>query len=170
MEKSKLNRALNKYFEDTEVWTDLNTRIYNFLLAHCTVGMRETMRGLNGWDVVSLTQDIMRYHELLKGAYHGQEATRQVMAEVDYLEVKLYTMYQFTNQSVDDYVYKYLSVVDSIRITGVLPGYASLAYVLYGKSIVCDHVNALNAPNREIAVQPYHTSLLFRRLNKQRFS
>ena len=35
VEKAKLNCALNRYFEDTEVWTDLNARIYNLLLAHC---------------------------------------------------------------------------------------------------------------------------------------
>ena len=27
VEKSKLDRALNKYFEDTEVWTNLNARM-----------------------------------------------------------------------------------------------------------------------------------------------
>ena len=47
VEKAKLDCALNKYFEDTEVWTDLNTRMHNLLLAHCDVNMRDTIRGLD---------------------------------------------------------------------------------------------------------------------------
>ena len=58
---------MNKYFEDTEVWTDLNERKYNLLLDHCDVNMRETIRGLDGWDAVSLTQDRIRYRELIEG-------------------------------------------------------------------------------------------------------
>ena len=57
VEKSKLDRALNKYFEDMEVWTDLNARMYNLSIDHCDVGMRETMRALDGWDLVYLAQD-----------------------------------------------------------------------------------------------------------------
>ena len=44
VEKAKLSCALNKYFEDREVWTDLNARMYNVLLAHFDVVMRDTMR------------------------------------------------------------------------------------------------------------------------------
>ena len=44
VEKAKLNCALNKYFEDREVWTDLSARMYNVLLAHFDVVMRDTMR------------------------------------------------------------------------------------------------------------------------------
>ena len=34
VERAKLDHALNKYFEDTEVCTDLNARMHIFLLAH----------------------------------------------------------------------------------------------------------------------------------------
>ena len=90
MEKAKLDRALKKYFEDTEVWTDLNIRMYNFLLDCCDVGMREIIRGLDGWDVVSLAQHGMKYRELLEGVYHVQDGTRQGMAEAADSEAKLH--------------------------------------------------------------------------------
>ena len=120
--------------------------------------------------MVSLAQDGTRYRELLEGVYHGQDGTIQGMAEAADLEAKLYTTYQYTNQSITDYVDKYLSVVDSVCIAGGLPGHTSLAYVMYTRSIGCDDVNAINAPNREIAAQRYLTALLFRDLNKQRFA
>ena len=44
VEKAKLDCALKKYFEDREVWTDLSARMYNVLLAHFDVVMRDTMR------------------------------------------------------------------------------------------------------------------------------
>ena len=89
VEKSKLDRVLHKYFEDAGVCTDLNARMYNLLLAHCDVGMRETMRLLDIWDAVYLAQDGMRYCELLEGVYHDQDGTRQGMAEAADLEAKL---------------------------------------------------------------------------------
>ena len=146
--KAKLDRALNKYFEDTEVWTDLNSRMYNLLLANCDVGMGETMRVLDGWDAVPLAQDGMRYRQLLEGVYHGQDGTRQDMAEVADLEAKLYTTYQYNTQSVADYVNNYLSVVDSVRISGGLPGHTALAYIVYVNSVGCDDVKDLDTAKR----------------------
>ena len=102
MEKAKFDRALNKYFEDTEVWTDSNARMYNLLLSHCDVVMRETMRRLYGWYAVSLTQDGIRYRELLEGVYHAQDGTRKGMAEAADLEAKLYNTYQYNNQNVTE--------------------------------------------------------------------
>ena len=67
-------------------------------------------------------QDGMRYRELLEGVYHGQDGTREGMSEVADLEAKLYTTYQYTNQSFTDYVDKYLSVVGSVRISGGFTG------------------------------------------------
>ena len=104
--------------------------MYNFLLAHFDVGMRDTMRVLDGWYVVSLTQDGMRYRELLEGVYHGQDSTSQGMAKAADLEVKLYNTYQYNNQSVTDNVDKYLSVVDYVRISGGLPGHTHLEYLV----------------------------------------
>ena len=169
VEKVKLDRALNRYFEDMEVWTNLNARIYNFLLSHCNVGMRDTMIGLNGWDAVSLTQYGMRYRELLEGVYHGQDGTRQGMAEAVNLEAKLCTTYQYTNQSDTDYVDNYLSVVDYVRIARCLPGHIALAYVVYAKSVGCNDFNALDVPNREMASQRYLNAPLFRRLKNRYF-
>ena len=131
-----------------EVWTDLNSRMYNLLLAHCDVGMRETMRVLDGWDAVPLAQDGMRYRQLLEGVYHGQDGTRQDMAEVADLEAKLYTTYQYNTQSVADYVNNYLSVVDSVRISGGLPGHTALAYIVYVNSVGCDDVKDLDTAKR----------------------
>ena len=71
----------------------MNTGMYNFLLAHFDVGMRDTMRVLDGWYVVSLTQDGMRYRELIEGVYHSQDGTMQGMAKAADLEAKLYTTY-----------------------------------------------------------------------------
>ena len=66
------------------------------------------------------------------------------------LEAKLYTTYQYNNQSVTDYVDKYLSVIDYVRIPGVLPGHTSIAYIVYAKSIGCDDFKALDITKREI--------------------
>ena len=128
------------------------------------------MGGLNRWDAVYLVQDGMRYRELIEGVYHVQDGTRHGMSEAADLEAKLYTTYQYTNQSVTDYVDKYLYVVYSVRISGGLPGHTVLAYVVYTKSVGYDDVKALDAPNREISAQRYLTSLLFRVLNKHRFA
>ena len=122
VEKSKLDRVLHKYFEDAGVCTDLNARMYNLLLSHCDVSMREIMRGLEGWDAVSLTQEGMRYHELIEEVYHVQDSTRQGMAEAADLDAKLYNTYQYNNQSVTDYIDKYLSFVDSVHIYGGFSG------------------------------------------------
>ena len=46
------------------------------------------------------------------------------------LEAKLYTTYQYNNQSVTDYVDKYLSVVDSVRIAMGLPVNTNLVYLV----------------------------------------
>ena len=108
------------------------------------------MRVLDGWDVVSLVQDGMRYSQLLKGVYHGQAGNRQGMVEAADLEGKLYTTYQYNTHSVTDYVDKYLSVVDYVRIAGGLPGHTSIAYIVYAKSIGCDDFKALDITKREI--------------------
>ena len=63
-----------------------------------------------------------------------------------------------------------ISVVDSVRISKGLPGYTAPVYILYVNSVGCDDVKALETIKREIAAQRYLTALLFRWLNKQRFS
>ena len=65
---------------------------------------------------------------------------------------------------------KYLSVVDSVRIVGGLPGRTTLAYIVYAKSVGCDDVKALDKTKIEIAAQRYLTGLLFLGLNKHRFA
>ena len=83
------------------------------------------------------------------------------MAEAADLEGKLYTTYQYNTQSVVDYVDKYLSVVDYVRIARVLPGHNALAYIVYAKSVGCNNVKALNTKKREISAQRYLTAFLF---------
>ena len=68
--------------------------------------------------------------KLIEKVYHGQDGTRQGMAEAADLEAKLYTTYQHNTQSVTDYVDKSLSVVDSVRISGGLPGHTALTYIV----------------------------------------
>ena len=72
----------------------------------------------------------MRYRDLLEGVYHGQDGTKQGMAEAADLEAKLYITYQYNNQSVTDYEDKYISVVDSVHISGGLPGHTHLEYLV----------------------------------------
>ena len=54
----------------------------------------------------------------------------QGMAEAADLEAKLYNTYQYNNQSVTDYVDKYLSVVDSVRIAVGLSVNTNLVYLV----------------------------------------
>ena len=54
--------------------------------------------------------------------YHVQDSTRQGMAEAADLDAKLYNTYQYNNQSVTDYIDKYLSFVDSVHIYGGFSG------------------------------------------------
>ena len=92
------------------------------------------------------------------------------MAEAADLEAKLYNTYQYNNQSVNDYVDKYLSVVDYVRIVRCLPGNAALTYLVYVKSVGCENVKALDTAKIEIAVQRYLAALLFRGLKKYMFA
>ena len=103
----------------------------------------------------------MRYHQLIEGVYYGQDGTRQGIDEAADLKAKLYTTFQYNTQSVTDYMDKYLSVVDSIRITRGLPGHTALAYIVYTKSVGFDNVKALDTTKRGIAAQRYLTALLF---------
>ena len=166
----------HQFLADERAWKDIKVKIYQLILQHCDLTLKEKLKTASTYETIKANNDIIKLLELIRGFAHDQDEVKQgTMAFVEH-DLRLYLSYQKPHVPLDDFVKQFRARKDVVNTFGGRAGYHPALYRKYLDEVARaagKQVSALTQDEKQRAMdlscEDYLACLLIRISNDEKY-